>query len=453
MSERRLLVFTRRPTPGRAKTRLIPMLGAEGAAALQTRLNEHTLSMAARAAAAGRIDWEVWLAEESDASAPVGVPLSCEGTTFAGAGASVEAAPPRWRTQVGEGLGERLTRAVDTAFAEGARKVVVIGADCPDLDERRIAAAFEQLRRVDGVVGPALDGGYYLIGLRRPAPALFHDIPWGTSDVLDATLRAARRERLAMAQLPPLGDVDHPEDLLACRRHGLLTECSSEGRDGLLSIIVPTKNEESQIERTLSPLVGRERVEVLVADGGSSDRTCELAERSGARVLRVRGPRGCQLNAGAALARGATLLFLHADTRLPEDFREHVDGILAGGAVAGAFRLRIDGAARSLRWVEWGVDLRSRWRRLPYGDQALFLSAETFLRLGGFRAWPLLEDYELVRRLRRAGRVELADAAVTTSARRWERLGWWRTTLRNQWCLAKYHLGVPVERLAAAYRR
>jgi rSAM/selenodomain-associated transferase 2 len=157
-------------------------------------------------------------------------------------------------------------------------------------------------------------------------------------------------------------------------------------------------------------------VEVIVADGGSADATADIARRMGICVVPVRPGRGRQMNAGAALASGEVLLFLHVDTKLPGGFRKHVWSTLDRGAVAGAFVLRIDDEHSGLRWIEWGAILRSHYLQMPYGDQGLFVRSELFHRVGGFPNWPLMEDYELCRRLRRHGRILLAPAAVSTSA-------------------------------------
>ena len=156
------------------------------------------------------------------------------------------------------------------------------------------------------------------------------------------------------------------------------------------------------------------------------------------------------MNAGAAVATGRALLFLHADTLLPDAFPPIVAGVLSRpGVRAGAFRLRIESDRRSLRVVEALVALRGWAFGMPYGDQGLFLTAATFRQVGGFPDVPVMEDFELIRRLRRRGRVQITPAAVTTSARRWRRHGVARTPLLNQACLAARLLGVSPERIAA----
>ncbi len=218
--------------------------------------------------------------------------------------------------------------------------------------------------------------------------------------------------------------------------------------DPRLSVIIPTLNE----ERALGPVLDLLRCsgvwEVIVADGESADQTLRVAHSFGATVVNSKPGRGIQMNAGAAAASGNMLLFLHADTLLPAGFQSHVFKTLSNPNVsAGAFRLAIDAPRRSLRLVEKMVHYRSRFLQCPYGDQALFTRADTFEQVGGFPDWPIMEDIDLTRRLRRAGRIEIAPASVVTSARRWLKQGVWRTALKNHACIAAYRLGVSPMRI------
>ncbi|PSN10976.1 glycosyltransferase [filamentous cyanobacterium CCT1] len=220
-----------------------------------------------------------------------------------------------------------------------------------------------------------------------------------------------------------------------------------------ISIVIPALNEASNLPLVLEALQAAANVEVIVVDGGSADGTAEVARAMGAKVVEsVRG-RSHQQNQGARVAKGPILLFLHADTRLPKGFDQAIRQTLAQpGVVAGAFTLAIDSPRRGLRWVEWGVNLRSRHLQMPYGDQAIFLTEDTFRALGGFPDLPMMEDFELVRRLRRLGKVAIAPSAVVTSDRRWRTLGILRTTLANQVMVVSYLLGIDPHRLARWYR-
>lgn len=186
-----------------------------------------------------------------------------------------------------------------------------------------------------------------------------------------------------------------------------------------ISIIIPTLNEAECIGQTVVGLAGQPGMEVIVADGGSHDQTVALAAAAGARVIAAPLGRGSQQNAGARAAQGKTLLFLHADTRLPEGFAAQIhEALNRPGIVAGAFRFAIDAKDWQFRVLAHCANWRSAWFGLPYGDQALFLPAAKFQAMGGFREIALLEDLELVRRLRKMGQIALLASPALTSARR-----------------------------------
>ncbi len=255
-----------------------------------------------------------------------------------------------------------------------------------------------------------------------------------------------RAAGLTHALIEPLADIDRPDDLAAAM--------AALGRDSRTraTVVIPALNEAANLPDTLRSCRAA-GVEIIVVDGGSTDRTAELAVEGGARLLRSDPPRSIQMNAGAAVADGDILIFLHADTRLPPDFAHQARRTLdRPGTAAGAFRLRIDGQGAGLRLIAAAANWRSRLLQMPYGDQALFLKRDRFWQLGGFPALPLMEDFELVRRLRRHGRIRLAPGHALTSARRWRTLGLAKTWLVNQWVIAAYCLGVSPTRLARWYR-
>lgn len=222
----------------------------------------------------------------------------------------------------------------------------------------------------------------------------------------------------------------------------------------LLSVIIPTLDEAAHIDAVLADVLKGDGLEVIVIDGGSRDGTLERAAGYGVRTCRAPIGRARQMNLGAAAARGALYLFLHADSRLPAGFDKVVRRVLSDSAVAaGAFSLGIAADARSLRMVAWGANLRSRILGLPYGDQGLFLRASRFHRCGGFPDLPIMEDFVLMRRLRKTGAVVTVPDRILTSPRRWRRQGILRTTLVNQIIIMAYLLGVAPERLRRWYRK
>lgn len=224
------------------------------------------------------------------------------------------------------------------------------------------------------------------------------------------------------------------------------------------SIVVPALDEAERIGATLEAARrALPRVELIVADGGSSDDTVARAVAGGARVVRAAPGRGTQLAAGADAARGRVLVFLHADTRLEPGAAAAIrDALAARGVVAGCFRFAVDPpAGRSLRYraLEWGVNLRTRVFRTATGDQAIFATREALERAGGVPTPPLFEDVLLVRRLRRAGGFRPLDRPARTSRRRWEEGGFARTVVEHWGARLAFALGVGPERLAGWYRR
>ncbi len=424
----RLILFGRYPVPGRTKTRLIPFLGPAGAADLQRVLTEKMVKTASAVASRRGLDLEI---------------------CFEGAD---ETRMRRWlgpraiysRQHDGD-LGERMGHAFRRAFQNGCHRVILFGTDVPELSAAVLEAALGGLEKTDLVIGPSTDGGYWLIGLKKEAD-LFSNISWGMRGVLQCTLSRAKAFGIHARLLDPLTDVDNVEDL---KKFFPQRACS----EPYLSVIIPALDEAANIEKTVRR-ASCEDSEVIVVDGGSTDRTREKARRAGACLLGSTRGRGVQQNRGAAAARGKVLLFLHADTHLPGDYSNHVfDTLMDPRVVLGAFRFKTDLESPLGRMMESLVDLRSRYLRLPYGDQALFLRKAGFEQGGGFPEVPIAEDFFLVQRMRRQGRIAIARAYATTSGRRWLRRGLFRTALINQVILAGLALRVSLSTLASIYGR
>ncbi len=238
-----------------------------------------------------------------------------------------------------------------------------------------------------------------------------------------------------------------------------MTEQGAEGTSvrTMVSIIVPVLHEEVGINSAISRLRALDEgrgSEIIVVDGDPAGGTISAITDAGVRMLSAEKGRARQMNRGAGIARGAVLLFLHADTLLPPDALSLIrDAMSDGRIVAGAFDLGIDTRRRIFRITEKYVFFRTRLTRVPFGDQAIFIRKDYFDRIGGFREIPLMEDVELMKRIRKeGGRIRIIPVKVRTSPRRYDREGIIYGMIRNLLLQILYGLGVSPERLAKWYR-
>jgi rSAM/selenodomain-associated transferase 2 len=220
-----------------------------------------------------------------------------------------------------------------------------------------------------------------------------------------------------------------------------------------ISIIIPTLNEEENIGRLIRHLSDTDhRIEIIVADGKSTDRTVEIAEGEGARVVSIDQPsRPKQLNAGAALAKAELLYFVHADTLPPEDYADQILEAAADGNTFGSFRFRFDSDNRALRFNSWCT-------RIPVmmvrgGDQSLFIPRSLFQKLGGYREDHIvMEDYDIMRRGKKIAKFKLIQDDVVVSARKYEENPYWKVNISNFIVFSLYYLGVSPPRLLRMYK-
>lgn len=225
----------------------------------------------------------------------------------------------------------------------------------------------------------------------------------------------------------------------------------------IVSVVIPALRDSAELGALLDDLradLGDARVEAVVVNGDASDRSmCAVRGRqTRVRWIDSKAGRGRQMNAGAEASSGRWLLFLHADARLDANWVAVIeDADRRSRIVGGAFRLALASSRRLARIIERGVAARTRWLRLPYGDQAFFVRREAFDAVGGYRPLPLMEDVEFIRRLGRRGQLWFPPVAVRVSARRWERDGWVRRTVSNLVLVGLYFAGVPVRWLARWY--
>ena len=422
----RIIIFGRYPVPGRVKTRLIPVLGSAGAADLHRRLMEQTFTTAIKVASKHGMGVEICF----DGGSPGKI------KRWLGRG-------PILSHQGPGDLGRRMQDAFTQAFRSGCGRVVLVGTDIPALTSDHLMQAFDALTGHDIVFGPSVDGGYWLIGLRRPVK-VFRNIDWGTDRVLSQTIAMVNEQGYKFHLLDRLRDIDTGDDLKEWR-----PEEATLGP--YISIVIPTLNEAENVESAISRSWNAD-TEIIVADGGSSDDTRERAAANGAQVVSSPPGRALQQNRGASSACGRVILFLHADTLLPSDYVDHVfETLMDPNISVGAFRFKTDLQRPMMKIIECIANMRSEYFGLPYGDQGLFLRKSMFTSVGGFPDTPIAEDLFLVRRLAKWGSVCIAPAHVITSARRWTTFGLLRTTLTNCVILAGCYLGVSPHRLASLY--
>ncbi|MBN2419317.1 MAG: TIGR04283 family arsenosugar biosynthesis glycosyltransferase, partial [Deltaproteobacteria bacterium] len=249
-------------------------------------------------------------------------------------------------------------------------------------------------------------------------------------------------KRLSVHLLEPVNDIDTVEDLLAHDPQG-------DWKNPFVSVIIPVLNEEKRIKKVIESVKNVD-AEIIVVDGGSNDRTAEQAERLGVKVVRSPKGRGVQMNAGALGSSGNNLLFLHADTILPEKYTHLVfKTLLDIKPVAGAFCFKTDMDNVLMRFIEYIANLRSRFLNLPYGDQGIFMSRASFERAGGYWEVPVAEDIFFIRNIKRFAKIKIVPENAVTSARRWKNSGILKTTFIHLIIMIGCYIGIDPEKLAA----
>lgn len=364
-------------------------------------------------------------------------------------------------------LGQKLMAIVCQLKQTDVERVVIVGTDCPELDATFVNTAFERLHEHNVCFSPAEDGGYTLIGLHlhqtSALPVVFENISWGTEVVLQQSIGQLKDTGSTVSLLQSRRDVDEPEDLHvwedAIASQALLNSDSNAlPEKPRLSIIIPTHGKECHLENALEALAinatESSGIEIFVVGDRESHAALEFCASRRIQFLTCDGTRSQRMNFGVRWATSDHILFLHSDTILPSNFLQEVEEALTSPNVAaGAFRLGIESKRTAARLVEKGVHFRSRVLQMPYGDQAIFVRRSAVEAIGGIPDQPIMEDYELVRRLAKKGQITICNSSVKTSARRWHSLGFFKTTLINQLMIVGYHLGISPTKLAKFYRK
>ncbi|SMC26996.1 hypothetical protein SAMN02746041_02836 [Desulfacinum hydrothermale DSM 13146] len=420
MNRNALILFARHPAPGHVKTRLAKVVGSRAACDLYERLLRFNLGVLAdfqRHWPETHIHVEVTPAER------------------------VPAFRKRFRlpwpvfAQEGEHLGRRMAHAFDRLFRRGYSRVLLMGSDLWDVNPKDLQGAFRALDQAQAVLGPAQDGGFYAVGLRRPCPKAFETPHWGTSDVLQRTWDTLRAEGLATSLLNVRHDVDRQEDLSALQRHWALAST--------VSVIVPTLAPRDKLLPWIQHLANTlwPGDQLYVVRGVSGTQAPPHAS-DGMVWLESPPGRGLQMNHGARSATGDILWFLHDDC-LPSPWAAyHVRKIVRDRRFSlGCFRLGFSPTNRALDAIAAWANLRTRCLGLPYGDQGLFCRKSTFHAVGGFAQPYLMEDVDFVKACRRHGRLLFLHETMHTSPRRYLEQGILRSSLRNHMTLFAHLLG------------
>jgi rSAM/selenodomain-associated transferase 2/rSAM/selenodomain-associated transferase 1 len=397
-----IIVYAKAPVPGQVKTRLIPKLGESGATKLHEAFVEDTLAMVNT------------LADTFDIELHTDVPTKSWPW------------PGVRRVQREGNLGIKLYTTLHAALDGGRPLALIIGSDSPTLPTEFL----EYLARsnADVVLGPAKDGGFYAIGCRKTHPDMFARVTWSNVNTRTQTKEAVGRCGLEVAEGREWFDVDEPEDLDLLiqsepvgRTLEVLKDFAVMPRSPWLSIVIPTLNEAASIGRTLETVLALGNgAQVIVADGQSDDETARIAREYPVTVLSSARGRGLQLRTGAERATGEVLWFLHADSIPPPDSHHQIrEALRSPQIIGGNFDLLFGGDSSAARQLT-RIYPHLRKLGLCYGDSGIFVRREVYLTAGGFRPYPIFEDLDLIKRIRRQGRFLHLKSQIVTSSRRFE---------------------------------
>lgn len=429
-----LILFVKYPEAGRVKTRLAKALGPERAADLYQKLLRRTLGIAAdfKLSPDNQDDPDLFLFFSPPERKEM-LKKTCPG-------------PWKFVSQTDGHLGQRMDAAFRDVFGRRYEQIVLVGSDICDLRVSDITDAFRFLTKGAAVLGPAKDGGFYLIGLTSSFGEVFGFDSWSTPSVFERTVRCLGEAGLTVKMLSERRDIDKAEDLIHVRNQPFLCD--------QVSIIVPFVGKAVQlaclidsIEAQLWP--GDEIIMVrgdVFPEMGIGDITPNT------RLLSAPRGRGVQLSHGAKSGKGNLYWFLHADTVPPPNFGYHVRKLsLATDAALGCFELSYGTSRFSLQLLARWANFRTRYLGLPYGDQGFFCSREVFERVGGFKKRYLFEDVDFVRACSKLGNIMVIPQPLHASPKKYLMRGIFRTSCKNHFLMFLYLLGMNDRRLYSLY--
>ena len=436
-----VIIFTRVPEAGKTKTRMMPHLTPEQCEKLHTCFLQDITGECRKCAA----DLFVcYTPEEGDQKLK-----KLLGETKG------------YFPQEGDGLGERMYRGLEQVLGLDYDACLLIGTDIPELKARDLERAFLALEQKDVVFGKTGDGGYYLVGMKRPLREVFSLNAYGHGKVLEETLRDLASCGISVGFTRTLEDMDTPEDLRGYRermREDSRLKTSRTGhflaRSSKISVIIPVYNERAwvdRLQRQLLPLA--KECEILFVDGGSTDGTVERI-RPEFTLLHSEKGRGKQMNAGAKASIGDILFFLHCDSELPPRPLEQIRRVMRDYR-AGCFGIAYHSRNFFMFTCRVISNHRIKDRKVMFGDQGIFVDRDVFFQAGMFPEIPIMEDYQFSLTLKKMGvKPGIARKRIYTSDRRYPKGT--MEKLRFMWKMNRmrkmYRDGVSPEKLAKMYR-
>lgn len=362
-----------------------------------------------------------------------------------------------------DNLGDRLEHTITSCKRRGFSQVCVIGSDAPTLPVAHILTCQKLLASHDTVLGPALDGGIYLLATKVKLTDL-NIIPWSSDQVFTNLKALLEQKGLHVGIGPSWYDIDTITDLKKLKSD---LKPTTPAREKLyhwleqlprVSIIVPIFNESKAIKNCIIQLQQLHPLaEIIIVDGTSTDDSWDAANIAGIKRLQTsKANRAMQMNYGAQKASGNILLFLHADCYLSQTAFTAMVNLFANGNInGGCFRYHLadTGTNWRYRWINFGVRLRVKLLKLAYGDQGYFVRSEVFKRIGPFKELPLLEDVEWFSRLKKNNNIFFLKEKLITSARRIQQRGWIRSSIINNLIVILYFFGVKPKYLARLYHK
>lgn len=441
--KRAIIIFTRIPLPGKTKTRMMPALSGRKCAAL------HTCFLKDIYAACRKADADIFVDYTPEDADRVNVLKDIFGGEVS------------YFIQEGDTLGERMYQGIRYVLDQGYQSCVLIGTDIPEIRGEQIRRAFEVLEEREIVFGRTLDGGYYLVGMKRPWKEAFGLERYGVSTVFEETLGQLEEKGISVGYTGSLQDMDTPEDLQGYRRRmrtdrSLQETCTGRylAANSRISVIVPLYNEEKtveQLQEQLRPL--KHLCEIIFVDGESTDHTLEKLS-SEFRLIHAKKSRSAQMNAGALASHGDVLFFLHCDSELPEHPLEQIREVMKDYQ-AGCFGIAFHSKNFFMFTCRVISNHRIKDRKVMFGDQGIFIERELFFEIGMFPEIPVMEDYQLSLTLKeRDVKLGMTRKRIYTSDRRFPKgtipklkLMWKMNRLRKM-----YRDRVPIETISDLYR-